>query len=88
MASRVGRPIAPAMRTSGKLAFASGEYGFNLAWQSIELFLLFYYTDVVGLSPWWAGIVFALGSVWDGLLDPIVGSLADRTRSRWGRFRP
>lgn len=74
--------------TNRKIAFASGEFGFNLAWQSIELFLLFYYTDVLGLSPWWAGIVFALGSVWDGVLDPVVGSLADRTRTRWGRFRP
>lgn len=70
------------------LSFASGEFGFNLAWQSIELFLLFYYTDVLGLSPWWAGVVFSLGSVWDGVLDPVIGSLADRTRSRWGRFRP
>lgn len=70
------------------LSFASGEFGFNLAWQSIELFLLFYYTDVIGLSPWWAGVVFALGSVWDGVLDPIIGALADRTRTRWGRFRP
>lgn len=71
-----------------KVAFASGELAFNLTWQSIELFLLFYYTDVVGLSPWWAGVVFAIGSFWDGFCDPIIGAVADRTRTRWGRFRP
>ena len=76
------------MSTGRKAAFASGEAAFNLTWQSIELFLLFYYTDVMGLSPWWAGIIFTLGSIWDGLCDPVIGMLADRTRTRWGRFRP
>lgn len=76
------------LSTGRKAAFASGEFAFNLSWQSIELFLLFFYTDVMGLSPWWAGLIFTLGSVWDALWDPVIGSLADRTRTRWGRYRP
>ena len=88
-AAAAGLAISERPLGSGrKIAFASGELAFNLTWQSIELFLLFYYTDVVGLSPWWAGVVFAIGSFWDGFFDPIIGALADRTRTRWGRFRP
>ena len=79
---------APPMPLWRRTAIASGEYANNITWQSIELFLLFFYTDVLGISPLWAGYIFALGSICDAVSDPIVGALADRTRSRWGRFRP
>lgn len=71
-----------------KAALASADFGLNLTWHSLELFLLFYYTDVVGLSPVFAGFILTCGSIWDALFDAIIGSLADRTRTRWGRFRP
>lgn len=71
-----------------KLGFAAGDFSFNLYWHAIGLFLLFFYTDVLGLSPGWAGATFFLASVWDGVNDPLMGLLADRTRTRWGRYRP
>jgi GPH family glycoside/pentoside/hexuronide:cation symporter len=71
-----------------KLGFAAGDFSLNLYWQAIGLFLLFFYTDVLGISPSWAGATFFLASVWDGINDPIVGMIADRTRSRSGRYRP
>jgi GPH family glycoside/pentoside/hexuronide:cation symporter len=71
-----------------KAALASADFGLNLTWHSLELFLLFYYTDVVGLSPVFAGFILTCGSIWDAVFDAIIGSLADRTRTRWGRFRP
>ena len=70
------------------VAFASGDFAFNLYWQSLSLYLLFYYTDAVGLSPAAAGLIYMIASIWDGLIDPLIGMLADRTRTRWGRFLP
>ena len=71
-----------------KLGFTVGEYGCNLYWQSLSLFLLFFYTDVVGLSAAKAGLIYMVASIWDGVIDPIMGAIADRTRSRFGRYRP
>jgi GPH family glycoside/pentoside/hexuronide:cation symporter len=71
-----------------KLGFGVGDFGFNLYWQSISLFLLFFYTDVMGISPAWAGFAYLIASIWDGVSDPMMGVLADRTRTRWGRYRP
>jgi Na+/melibiose symporter-like transporter len=51
-------------------------------------FLLFFYSQVVGLDPWLAGIALTIGRVWDAVSDPLMGSISDRTRSRWGRRRP
>ena len=51
-------------------------------------FLLFFYSQVVGLDPWLAGIALTVGRVWDAIADPVMGAISDRTRSRWGRRRP
>lgn len=71
-----------------KLGFTVGEYASNLYWQSLSLFLLFFYTDVVGLSASMAGLIYMVASIWDGAIDPIMGAIVDRTRSRFGRYRP
>ncbi len=71
-----------------RAGFAAGDLGFNLTWQTIELYLLFFYTEVVGLSPAWAGFIFVIGTIVDGAVDPFIAGIADRTRTRWGRFRP
>lgn len=70
------------------VAFAAGDFAFNLYWQSLSLYLLFFYTDSVGLTAAAAGLIYMVASIWDGLVDPVVGVLAGRTRSRWGRYRP
>lgn len=51
-------------------------------------FLLFFYSQVVGLDPWLAGIALTLGRLWDAVSDPLMGEISDRTRSRFGRRRP
>lgn len=71
-----------------KTAFAMGDYACNLYWQMVSLFLLYYYTDVVGLSGSTAGVIYLIASVFDGITDPLMGAIADRNRSRMGRFRP
>ena len=83
-------PVAIADRLSlpRKLGFTLGDYACNIYWQSLSLFLLFFYTDVVGLSAATAGWIYMVASIWDGAIDPLIGAVADRTRSRFGRYRP
>lgn len=71
-----------------KLGYGMGDFGFGLLFLTASQFLLYYYTDVLGLSPSVAGWVFGAAVVWDALIDPVMGALANRTRSRWGRYRP
>lgn len=78
----------PPLTTRHKAGYALGDTGLNVYWQGISLFLFFFYTDVMGLSASSAGLTIFLASVWDGLTDPWMGGVADRTRSRFGRFRP
>ncbi len=70
------------------IAFGSGDFAFNLYWQSLSFYLLFYYTEAVGLSAAVAGLLYMVSSICDGIVDPLIGAAADRTRSRWGRYRP
>ncbi|MFT3997386.1 MAG: MFS transporter [Asticcacaulis sp.] len=72
----------------GAAVYGLGDFACNLYWQSLSLFLLFYYTEVVGLPPATAGLIYLIASVWDGLVDPLIGLMADRTRTRFGAYRP
>ena len=74
--------------TRTRLGYGVGDFGFNLFFTTASLYLIFYYTDVVGLSPSAAGWVFAVALMWDAVFDPYMGYLANRTRTRWGRYRP
>ncbi|AXQ31276.1 MFS transporter [Solimonas sp. K1W22B-7] len=71
-----------------KLALGAGDFGFNLYWQFASLYLLFFYTDVVGLRPEIAGAIYMAALIWDAALDPLIGAVVDRTRTRYGRYRP
>jgi uncharacterized membrane protein len=68
------------------LLFGSGDFACNLYWQAVTLYLLFFYTDVLGLSPALAGFVYMAGAVWDGIADLLVGIAADRSRQAYRRF--
>src|SRR5258708_36452136 len=70
-----------------KIAIGIGDFGFNFYWQMASLYLLDFYTVVLKLPPATAGAIYMAALVWDGALGPSVGLLADRTRSRLGRFR-
>lgn len=71
-----------------KLGYASGDFALNLFFTFTSLFLLYYYTDIVGLSPTVGGLIIMAALVWEGVIDPLMGVVANRTRSRWGRYRP
>ena len=79
---------APPLSFGRKLGYGVGDFGFNLFFTTAGLYLLYYYTDVLGLSPAAAGWVFAVALIWDAVFDPVMGYLANRTRTRWGRYRP
>lgn len=70
--------IGPTRRGWRLLVFASGDFAFNLYWQSVMLYLLFYYTEELHLPIALASLGYALASVWDGIASLLVGILADR----------
>lgn len=72
---QAGRPSKPRL-----LLFAFGDFAFNLYWQSIMLFLLFYYTDAIGLPIGIAATTYMIASVWDGIANFTAGVLIDRRR--------
>jgi glycoside/pentoside/hexuronide:cation symporter, GPH family len=71
-----------------KIGYALGDSASNFYWKINEFFLLFFYTDVFGISAGAAGTMFLVARVWDAVIDPVMGAIADRTSTRWGRFRP
>lgn len=71
-----------------KLAYGLGDSAANFVGASQATFLLFFYTDVLGISAQAAGTILLVSRLVDALNDPIVGALADRTSTRWGRYRP
>lgn len=71
-----------------KFGWAAGDFGFNIFWQALNLLMMPFYTDVLGLDSRLAGTVFLIASLWDGFADTVIGAIADRTRSRWGSYRP
>ena len=70
------------------LGYAAGDLANNLAFSLQALFLLIYYTNVVGLNPAAIATMFLVVRVWDAFADLAAGRLVDITRSRWGKFRP
>jgi Na+/melibiose symporter-like transporter len=66
--------------------FAAGDFAFNLYWQSISLYLLFFYIDVLALPPVTAGLVFMTGTLWDAVADLAAGAVAERTRVSYRRM--
>ena len=71
-----------------KFFYAGGDFAINTMWQLTVFYLLFFYTDIFGISPSKAGLVFFIAKIWDVFTDPLMGYIADHTSTRWGKFRP
>ena len=71
-----------------KLGYSLGDTASHFVWDLVNFWLIFYYTDVLHISAGWASAIAILGSIMDAVMDPIVGIWADRTNTRWGKFRP
>lgn len=71
-----------------KIGFGLGGSASNFIWMMISFYMLYFYTDVFGIPASVAGFIFLGARIWDAVNDPIMGYIADRTNSRWGKFRP
>lgn len=71
-----------------KIAYGLGDTASNIIFQTVMMFLLIFYTDVVGIPPEVVGTLFLAVRLIDAITDPLMGSFADRTQTRWGQFRP
>ncbi|MBK8806859.1 MAG: MFS transporter [Bacteroidales bacterium] len=71
-----------------KLGYGLGDTASNLIWMFFIFYINYFYTDVFGLKPGDMAVMFLVIRFYDSLFDPIVGILADRTTTRWGKFRP
>jgi len=76
------------LRLREQAGYAVGDFGCNLYWANISAYLLIFYTDVMGLAAAAVGTMMLATKIVDAATDPLMGALADRTRSRHGRFRP
>lgn len=68
--------------------YALGDFGYNFMYYWLSTYLMIYYTDTIGIPAATVSIMMLVVRIFDAFNDPIIGSLADRTRSRWGRYRP
>jgi len=71
-----------------KVGYAFGDAAANFVFQTMLVFQLAFYTDTFGITAAAAGTLFLVVRVWDAVFDPIMGVVADRTNTRWGKFRP
>lgn len=76
------------LRWGSKFSYASGTLSFSVKDLAFSTFILIYYTGVVGIPGTTAGAVIAISLAWDAISDPIVGSISDNSRTRWGRRHP
>lgn len=71
-----------------KIGYGFGDMASSMFWKIFGMYSLFFYTDVFGITAAAAGTMFLVARIWDSFFDLFVGIMADRTKSRWGRYRP
>src|SRR3954463_9168105 len=71
-----------------KAGYSLGDGAANFVFYTMILFQLNFYTDTLGIAAGFAGSLLLLGRLWDAFFDPMMGVMADRTQTRWGKFRP
>lgn len=71
-----------------KIGYGFGDAAANFVFQTMLIFQLGFYTDVYGITAVAAGTLLLVGRFWDAVFDPFMGVVADRTNTRWGKFRP
>lgn len=71
-----------------KIGYGFGDTASNIVFQSVMMFLAYFYTDIFGITAAAMGTLFLMVRIVDAVTDPIMGALADRTETKWGKFRP
>lgn len=70
------------------ICYGFGDLASQFVWTFVGSYLSFYYTDIVGMGPLAVSTIMIIARIWDAVNDPMMGAIAERTKSRWGRFRP
>lgn len=70
------------------ICYGFGDLASQLVWTFVGSYLTIFYTDIVGLAPVAISTIMLIARIWDAINDPMMGAIAERTRSKWGRFRP
>lgn len=70
------------------ICYGFGDLASQFVWTYVGSYLTIYYTDIVGLAPAAVSVIMMLARIWDAINDPMMGAIAERTRSKFGRFRP
>lgn len=71
-----------------KIGYGMGDAASHIVFDNVMLYMMFFYTDIFGIPAGFVGTMFLLARALDAISDPCMGLIADRTRSRWGKFRP
>lgn len=71
-----------------KVGYSLGDAAANFVWVTLVTFQLAFYTDTLGITAAAAAWILLLSRFWDAFFDPLMGAIADRTQTRWGKFRP
>lgn len=88
--ANMGNQVATNEKTNFKLGifYSFGEVGSQLSWYMVNTYLTLFYTDVVGLTASAVSLIMLIARIWDAVNDPMMGVVADKTKTRWGKFRP
>lgn len=76
------------LKLKEKVGYGLGDFASSMFWKMFSVYLMIFYTDVFGISAAAVGTMFLITRIWDTANDPVMGILADRTHTRWGKFRP
>ncbi len=82
------KEIVAKLSVREKIGYSLGDTASHFVWDMVGFWLLFFYTDVYGISAAAAGTIMLVARFWDMAIDPVIGIISDRTNTRWGKFRP
>jgi GPH family glycoside/pentoside/hexuronide:cation symporter len=82
------KEIVAKLSVKEKIGYSLGDTASHFVWDMVGFWLLFFYTDVYGISAAAAGTIMLVARFWDMAIDPVIGVISDRTNTRWGKFRP
>jgi len=86
--SQVTSKMSEKISLKEKVGYATGDLACNFIYQTVSSFLLFFYTEVFGISAIAAGFMFLVVRLFDAVIDPLIGTVVDKTNTKYGRFRP
>ena len=75
-------------KLSERIGYGFGDMASSMFWKVFSYYLPFFYSNIFGLSLLDAGVLVLVTRIWDAVSDPMMGVIADRTGTRWGKYRP